>query len=955
NIIVESGASFRTHLGGTDKTFNFANAYIKSGGSFGNIDGNVNETGNLHFNVESIGTDGTITYNANGTSTLYQYFAKKVGLNGIISGQGTVNVIAEAADSNNDHRFILRNAGNTFNGVYNLASANKSTIELATSDTVDANGIVTGGVSKGASFILGNTNSNLVISASAVTIAGVEGVGAVASEGTGSHTLTINQTTGNKILSGAVTQATGGTLGIIKTGDGTLTLSGNNTYSGGITLNGGSLIAGSATAFGTAAGVITATKGTLDLGGFSMAHNINIAYGTLKNAANATGNVTVKQTAGTGSIVSLAGMSGTHLKEVIGTATTGTPGNLDEATKITDIGNGAISLGATQLGVSADMIGYTGHQATGQALSFINTTATNTLTIAGNLSLTLTDAAATTLIDSTDSNVLIHLVNGGLTFTGDFSFNTPYNILNEMFQYSQSQNHLQTGSISLTAVDPTKLGYLIIKTTDVINVNTPGEKTAIEAVKGIMNNGVLNIGAVGTSINVQGLEGTSAAALIKTGTNKDLVVTLTNSNSHVASSTYKGSIDGSAALVKGGTDYDMNIGGFVNASQLTVNNGKLTIGGNLTISNADGATGNVTIGTGTTLTLNGKTNTIAGTLSLDGTGALTLGEGSTTSANSLASANGTTITLGKDATLSVTTSSPLAAGITGAGTFSIANGAFSLGNGGSIGDDTTLSLGQNATMSVTNAGMSLGGLAGKGSVTMSTGGTLTLQNATSTFSGSLTGNGTINHAGTGTQTLDTLGNANINLTQSGTGTIILQNTATPDQQISYKDVQVSSGKLQVANNTTVTNIIIGKDAQVILGRDKDAEGVYQNSAILTSTHSTLTGGGSITLGGITAANANTPLFNAGAVTKTGDGAFTFNAGTTGDWTELEYTIDLMAGTNINAADYEATLLGSLKNLGYEISSITTNADGTLQLNVSSSGKNGFLNYANSANTTAAAN
>ncbi|MEG2434095.1 MAG: hypothetical protein RSB25_20890, partial [Acinetobacter sp.] len=118
NIIVESGASFRTHFGQTNKTFNFANAYIKSGGSFGNIDGHVNETGNLHFNVDSIGTDGVITYNAIGTSTLYQYFSKNVGLNGIISGQGTVNVIAEVADSNNDHRFILRNAGNTFNGVY---------------------------------------------------------------------------------------------------------------------------------------------------------------------------------------------------------------------------------------------------------------------------------------------------------------------------------------------------------------------------------------------------------------------------------------------------------------------------------------------------------------------------------------------------------------------------------------------------------------------------------------------------------------------------------------------------------------------------------------------------------------------------------------------------------------------------------------------------------------------
>ncbi|MEG2248971.1 MAG: autotransporter-associated beta strand repeat-containing protein, partial [Akkermansia sp.] len=224
NIIVESGASFRTHLGGSDKTFNFANAYIKSGGSFGNIDGNVNETGNLHFNVESIGTDGVITYNAIGTSTLYQHWAKKVGLNGIISGQGTVNVIAEHGDGGSDHRFILRNAGNTFNGVYNLASTNKSTIELAISDTA------TGGVAKTASFTLGHANATLAISASAVTIAGLAGTaGKVQSEGAGEHTLTINQALDTE-FSGIIGEATGGgTMGIVKDGVGSLTLSGANT------------------------------------------------------------------------------------------------------------------------------------------------------------------------------------------------------------------------------------------------------------------------------------------------------------------------------------------------------------------------------------------------------------------------------------------------------------------------------------------------------------------------------------------------------------------------------------------------------------------------------------------------------------------------------------------------------------------------------------------------------
>ncbi|MEG0025613.1 MAG: autotransporter-associated beta strand repeat-containing protein, partial [Akkermansia sp.] len=164
------------------------------------------------------------------------------------------------------------------NGVYNLASANKSTIELATADTS------TGGVAKTASFTLGHANATLAISASAVTIAGLAGTaGKVQSEGAGEHTLTINQALDTE-FSGIIGEATGGgTMGIVKDGVGLLTLSGANTYTGPTTINSGTLKANHVTALG--AGNVTINGGTLDATNKHLGNKITIQGGKVSNFA----------------------------------------------------------------------------------------------------------------------------------------------------------------------------------------------------------------------------------------------------------------------------------------------------------------------------------------------------------------------------------------------------------------------------------------------------------------------------------------------------------------------------------------------------------------------------------------------------------------------------------------------------------------------------------------------
>ncbi|MEG3024392.1 MAG: autotransporter-associated beta strand repeat-containing protein, partial [Akkermansia sp.] len=157
--------------------------------------------------------------------------------------------------------------------------ANKSTIELATSDTA------TGGVAKTASFTLGHANATLAISASAVTIAGLAGTaGKVQSEGAGEHTLTINQALDTE-FSGIIGEATGGgTMGIVKDGVGLLTLSGANTYTGGTTITGGALkVANHVTALG--AGNVTINGGTLDATNKHLGNKITIQGGKVSNFA----------------------------------------------------------------------------------------------------------------------------------------------------------------------------------------------------------------------------------------------------------------------------------------------------------------------------------------------------------------------------------------------------------------------------------------------------------------------------------------------------------------------------------------------------------------------------------------------------------------------------------------------------------------------------------------------
>jgi len=106
-------------------------------------------------------------------------------------------------------------------------------------------------------------------------IASLNGAGTVINDGGAAALLTVGADNASTVFSGVISDGAQST-GLIKTGTGSLTLSGNNTYTGTTTLNGGSLIVGSNTALGDAGSALFIFNGSTvgTTGDFTIANAI---------------------------------------------------------------------------------------------------------------------------------------------------------------------------------------------------------------------------------------------------------------------------------------------------------------------------------------------------------------------------------------------------------------------------------------------------------------------------------------------------------------------------------------------------------------------------------------------------------------------------------------------------------------------------------------------------------
>ena len=177
-------------------------------------------------------------------------------------------------------------AGFTFNNSASAGTQTRYTLNA------DSRVLFTDTSSGGTAAFVVNTGGSFDISAHTAPTFSVGSIAGGGSFFLGSKALTVgadntNTTVSGVIQDGGLGAGVGGSL--IKTGTGTLTLSGANTYTGGTTLENGGLFVNNSNALGTGALTVTSTGGTTTLGtsvnGLTLANTIEL-QGNLSIASN---------------------------------------------------------------------------------------------------------------------------------------------------------------------------------------------------------------------------------------------------------------------------------------------------------------------------------------------------------------------------------------------------------------------------------------------------------------------------------------------------------------------------------------------------------------------------------------------------------------------------------------------------------------------------------------------
>jgi fibronectin-binding autotransporter adhesin len=239
------------------------------GGDTVTFTGGVNTSPNLeaNYSVAGITFDGAASSFTNGSTT-----GKALTLAGPVNNYSSNPQVFTLAVTNSGSPVIADfGAGITFAGPISGGGVQVSsgTVTLAGTNSYAANTLIDGGATlkAGSTGALPNGSGKGDVSVSGTldlngTNAAVNGL---SSSGTVDNTsadpaiLTIGNADASSTFAGVV-QNSSGSLALVKTGTGTLTLSGANTYSGGLTLSNGTLVVVNNNAFGS--GTVTLAGGT---------------------------------------------------------------------------------------------------------------------------------------------------------------------------------------------------------------------------------------------------------------------------------------------------------------------------------------------------------------------------------------------------------------------------------------------------------------------------------------------------------------------------------------------------------------------------------------------------------------------------------------------------------------------------------------------------------------------
>jgi fibronectin-binding autotransporter adhesin len=785
----------------------------------------------------------------------------------VTNSSATAAILTEGADTTS-----TTFSGNLTNGgsSIGLTKTGSGTLTLSGTNTYNGATTVSAGTLQAGSTTAFSANSAYTVTSTLDLDGNNNSVGSLAGGGTVTNSsataaiLTEGADTTSATFSGNLTNG-GSSIGLFKTGSGTLTLSGTNTYSGATTVSAGTLKAGSATAF-SANSAYTVTS-TLDLNGN------NNSVGSLAGSGTVTNSSATAAILAEGADTTSTTFSGTLTNggSSIGLTKTGS-GTLTLTGANTYSGGTTINAGTLQLGGGGATGSITGNVVDQGALVFDRSAP---LTFAGNVS---------------GAGTLSQIGSGTITLGGTNTYSGVTTV---------SAGTLQAGSATAFSASS---AFTVNSTLDL-----NGHSNSVGSLAGggtVTNNSataaILTEGADNTSTTFSGslTNGGSTIGLTKTGTG---TLTLGGAN------TYSGATTVSAGTLKAGltTAFSANSAFTVGVSStLDLNGhsnsvGSLAGGGTVTNSSATAAiltegadntsttfSGSLSNG-GSTI---GLTKTGTGTLIL--TGANTYSGGTTISAGTLQIGNGggsgsITGNVLDQGTLAFDLNGPLtfAGNVSGPGTLSqIGTGTTTLSGTNTYSGVTTVSAGTlqadsatafsassaftvNATLDLNGFSSTVGSLAGSGTVTdsvvtpviLTTGG----NNTSTTFSGTLTD-------GTGSLALIKNG--------SGTLTLIGANTYSGATTVSAGTLQAGSLTAFSANSAFTVNATLDLNGfSNTVGSLAGSGTVTDNSA----TPATLTAGGnnsSTTFSGTLTDGVATPAFVKAAPPLIGNLGFT-KAGT----------------------------------------------------------------------------
>ncbi len=582
-----------------------------------------------------------------------------------------------------------------------------------------------------------------------------------------------------------------GTGGLIKAGEGTLTLTGINSFSGGTTVSEGRLLIGGGSSLSDTVGTLVMAGAILEL------MDSDETVGGLSGAGAVTLNSYCLTVAGATSTAFSGSISGTGCLTKTGPGTL-TLSGASSYSGGTNVSEGTVALGAAgALGTGTIALSGTGVVRSTGTYSYDNdVTLAAGLTGGFEVDGTLENPAVETLT-----------LTGSITGLGDLNktgFGTL--LLNGTNSYSGATNvtsgvMIAEGGNAIgdsSAVSVAAGAQLIIRPSGA--TETVGSLSGAGALE---LTGNLIAGGDNTSTTYSGVI-SGGGSFEKTGTG---VMTLSGANTFTGATSVSGgelalaggsSLSDTAGLaVSAGalvtlTNANETVGGLDGAGNVNLNGYCLTVAGGGAFSGTlSGAGGCVTKTGAETLTLTGTSTYSGGTtisegaIEIDnalalGTGALALqGAGALNVTTSFAYASAISLTpiegsgggtLGVAETQTLTLTGVISGAgeltktgvgillMTGLNTYtgatSVADGELRIGGGQSLSDTARLSVAAGALLSLTDANESVGSLAGGGEVALNgycltTGG----DGTSSSFSGAITGAGCLTKTGAGTLTL----------------------------------------------------------------------------------------------------------------------------------------------------------------------------------------------------------